>query len=298
MKTLIKTLIKQPATAIILAALLPVAATASNGENDTRRIVAAGNGVTEIIYALGAGDRVIAVDSTSIYPQEVNKLPKLGYHKQMSAEGILALNPSILIGTDDMGPPSTIKQLQSAGVAVESIPLDNSADSIQDRIEILAELLDRKEEGEKLWHGIKQSLQQAEALQASSRKKTRVLFMLTIGGRSPMVSGNNTAAHSMIELAGGENVAAVSFSGYKSLSNEALLQLAPEVIIFPVSGPDMSAEKLMQQMPILKQTPAARTGKILEIEGTLLLGGLGPRTGETALKLAKAFYDKETRNES
>lgn len=292
----------------IMATVLAGAALASGalaGDSyDTNRIVSAGNGVTEIIYALGAGDRVIAVDQTSTWPEAVNELPRLGYHRQLSAEGILALQPTLLIGTQDMGPPATLAQLESAGVEVEALSVDFSAQSIEKQIKSLADILDRESEGEALWADIRDSLDTAKALATSyeqeHQKKVPVLFLLTMGGRAPSVAGKGTAANAMIALAGGYNPAADQFQGYKTLSNEALFLLAPEVIVFPgsTSNPDMTPEKLLEQMPTLKQTPAGRNGRIVAIDGNLLLGGLGPRTGDVALSLAKTFYSENGKTNS
>ena len=133
---------------LLLSTTIGLSATSvANESHGIDRIVSAGNGVTEIIYALGAGDHVVAVDQTSTWPAEVNKLPRLGYHKQLSAEGILALQPSMLIGTTDMGPPSTLAQLESAGVEVEALPLDHSAVSIEKQITALAAILGKEAEG-------------------------------------------------------------------------------------------------------------------------------------------------------
>ena len=263
------------------------------------RIVSAGNGVTELIYALGAGDQVVAVDVTSNWPTATHQLPKLGYHKQMSAEGILAMAPTLLIGTDDMGPPSTISQLKTAGVQVESLPLEFSTENIKYRIEYLAKLLNKEDQGKKLWQSIKTSLDKAQSLADSRKNRPKVLFLLAMGGRTPSVSGDNTAANALIELAGGDNVAASEFTSYKPLSNESLLEMAPDVIIYADRGDGTTPQQIINMQPALKQTPAGRSGKVIAIDGSLLLGGLGPRTGETAIKLAKILYcddDKATAN--
>lgn len=293
---------KKPLKPLLLSTVMAVFGTVSvntalaSKPNDTQRIISAGNGVTEIIYALGAGNQVIAVDQTSTWPQEVNQLPRLGYHKQLSAEGILALGPTMLIGTEDMGPTSTLAQLKSAGVEVEALPLKHTAESIENQIKSLASILGKEQQGNALWEDIEDSLEEAEALAASyekkHEKKVPVLFVLAMGGRSPTIAGSGTAANAMIDLAGGYNPAEAQFKGYKALSNEAMLLLAPEVIIFPgsTSNPDVTPKTLMEQIPILKQTPAGRNGRVVAIDGNLLLGGLGPRTGEVALSLAKSFY--------
>lgn len=288
------------ATAMAVSAASSANAALTSNSNDNQRIVSAGNGVTEIIYALGAGDQVIAVDQTSTWPPAVNQLPRLGYHKQLSAEGILALEPTMLIGTEDMGPPATLSQLESAGVEVAALPLKHTAESIEHQIMSLAGILGKEEQGQALWEAIEDSLDEAKALAAAyeekHEKKVPVLFVLAMGGRSPTIAGTATAAHAMIDLAGGYNPAAEQFKGYKALSNEAMLLLAPEVIIFPgsTSNPDMTSETLLEQMPVLQQTPAGKNGRVIAIDGNMLLGGLGPRTGDIALSLARSFYTDES----
>ncbi|WOG27680.1 hemin ABC transporter substrate-binding protein [Endozoicomonas sp. 8E] len=283
---------------LAVAALLPLSysaiATVTDASHkvpaaDEKRIVSAGNGITEIIYALGAGDQLVAVDLTSNYPPQVNKLPKLGYHKQLSAEGILALKPDMLIGTDDMGPETTITQLEMAGLEVESYAIKNSAKNIHERIHSLAKLLDKEKEGEVLWKSIDSDLKAAKEM-ADGNDKPRVLFLLAMEGRNPSVSGAGTEANALIKLAGGFNPAEAQFNSYKPLSNESLLILAPDVIIYSDRGRGLTMEQLLESQPVLKQTPAGKNARVIPLDGRLLLGGLGPRTGETALSLAKAFY--------
>ena len=272
---------------IIIATLLAMAAQAK--EISTPRIISAGSGVTEIIYALGAGDQIVAVDSISAYPEDVNSLPRLGYLKQLSAEGILAMQPSILIGTEDMGPPTTMEQLKSAGVNIATLPLKSDAESIQHRILSLAKILDKEQEGKQLWQSVSDSFAEARNI-AGEQKKPTVLFMLAMGGRTPYVAGNNTAANSLIELAGGINPTASQFASYKPLSNEALLQLAPDVVLYSDQGKGTTPQQLIDMQPVLQQTPAGKSGRMIAIEPNMLLGGLGPRTGELAVELAKAFF--------
>lgn len=292
-----KTFVKKLLVPLAMAALLPLSLsttavvinTQNNGSADEKRIISAGSGITEIIYALGAGDQLVAVDLTSNYPPQVNKLPKLGYHKQLSAEGILALKPDVLIGTDDMGPETTLTQLEMAGLEVESYATKNSAESIHQRIRSLATLLDKEEEGKALWRAIDSDLKAAKEM-AEGKDKPRVLFLLAMEGRNPSVSGAGTEANALIKLAGGFNPAEAQFNSYKPLSNESLLTLAPDVIIYSDRGRGFTMEQLLDSQPVLKQTPAGKNARVIPVDGRLLLGGLGPRTGKTALSLAKAFY--------
>ncbi|WP_330925992.1 heme/hemin ABC transporter substrate-binding protein [Candidatus Sororendozoicomonas aggregata] len=258
----------------------------------SQRIISAGNGITELIYALGAGDQVVAVDITSNWPPETRNVPRLGYHRQLSAEGILAMKPTVLIGTEDMGPPATLTQLKNAGVKVVALPLKYSEEAIHQQIVSLGKLLDKEKEGKALWASVQSSFQKARALADSHENKPKVMFLLAMGGRSLSVSGSNTAADAMIELAGGINVAADQFASYKPLSKEALLQMAPEFIIYADRGDGLTPEQLLTMQPALRKTPAGRDGNVIALDGSLLLGGFGPRTGETAMRLAGMLYGK------
>ena len=276
---------------LVAAASLPMTLMAAPKEE--ARIISAGNGITEIIYALGAGDQVVAVDSTSNFPAEVNKLPKLGYHKALSAEGILELKPDVLIGTDDMGPDSTITQLKMAGLDVASYPVKNTAENIKQRIEALSKLLHKEKQGKELWQSIETDLKQAEQL-AQGKNKPKVIFVLAMGNRSPSIAGGETAANSLITLAGGYNPGEKQFVSYKPLSTEALLTMQPDFILYSDRGRGTTVDELLDSQPILKQTPAGKKRQVINIDGRLLLGGLGPRTGETVLRLAQAFYKTES----
>ena len=276
---------------MLVAASLSVSVQAA--EEPAPRIVSAGNGITEIIYALGAGDQVVAVDGSSVFPQEVNELPKIGYHKQMSAEGVLALQPTLLIGTEDMGPSSALEQMSDAGIDIKAMPLRNSTDNIKLRVKELGGLLDREKEAETLWQSISDDLAEAEHI-AEGKKKPKVVFLLNMGGRTPSVSGNDTSANALIELAGGYNPAADSFNSYKPLSNEAMLVMAPDVILYSDMGNGMEAKELLDMQPILKQTPAGKNGRLVAIDPHILLGGLGPRTGEMAVELAKELFSSKS----
>ncbi|MRI33088.1 hemin ABC transporter substrate-binding protein [Endozoicomonas sp. OPT23] len=275
---------------LAVAACLPMTLMAAQ-KNDAR-IISAGNGITEIIYTLGAGEQVIAVDSTSNFPDEVNKLPKLGYHKALSAEGILALQPDLLVGTNDMGPDTTITQLEMAGLDIASYPVKDSAENIKERITALADLLGREEQGKALWSSISADLNKAKEI-ASDKKKPKVIFLLAMGNRSPSISGGETGANALINMAGGVNPAEKQFTSYKPLSTEALLAMSPDVILFSDRGRGTTVDQLLDIQPALKQTPAGKNRRVINLDGRLLLGGLGPRTGETVLRLARAFYKTE-----
>lgn len=112
-----------------------------------QRIISIGGSVTEIIFALGAGDRLVAVDSTSLYPADATELPDVGYMRRLSAEPILALGPDRILAIEDAGPLPVLDQLHEAGVEVEIIGDDPSPSGIARKIREIASALDLRDEG-------------------------------------------------------------------------------------------------------------------------------------------------------
>ena len=253
-------------------------------------IIAAGGTTTELLYNLGAGDDIVAVDVTSRFPVEIQALPKIGYHRALSAEGLLALQPKTLIGTDEMGPPEVLKQLAAAGVQVETLSTDASFENLGERISKLSSLLGQEKKGLEMWEAIQHEAEEAGEI-AAGHKPVRALFLMAHTG-TPVVAGGNSTANTLIEMAGAVNPAAEAFDGFRSVSGESLLAMAPDVIL--VSNYTREQKKglddLFDLQPGLKATPAGRNGKIVTIDGSVIVSGLGPRVGLVAKQLAQDLY--------
>ncbi len=262
------------------------------GQSD-ERIITIGSSITELVYALGGGEQVVAVDVTSQQPLQVKELPTIGYHRALATEGLLSLKPDWIIGSGDMGPPVVLEQLKKSQIPVEVLPVDSTINNLYQRIDTLADLLDREEEGQRLTQDIQEQI--AEANKLFKGRKPRVLFLLAMGN-SPMVAGNNTSADSLITLAGGENVAAKSFSRYSTLSAEAMLAMQPDLVLITGNNArTYDSEAVFKMLPALIATPAGKSDRIISIDGSLLVAGLGPRIGEAALKLAQDFYPQSSK---
>lgn len=252
---------------------------------DTARVVSVGGAVSEIIHALGLAGRVIAVDSTSRYPQEVASKPDVGYMRQLAAEPILALAPTLVLAEEDSGPPATLDQLREAGVPVVLVPDDPSSQGVLDKIALVAAALDAPERGRALAARFGKEIDAVSAAVARVAVRPRVLFLLTVGGGgTPLAAGRNTSAGGIIELAGGVN-AVDAFEGFKPLSSEAVVVAAPDVILVT----DRSLELLGGTEGLLRVTevaltPAGRRRRIVAMDGLLLLG-FGPRTAAAAMEL-------------
>ena len=276
------------ATMLLSSALFSQTATAEN------RVVSAGAGITELVLALDASDELVGVDSTSQIPDELASVAKLGYHRMLSAEGILALSPSILLGSEAMGPKNTLEVLANANVEVVSLSSANSQAELVRNVEQMGKLLNRESQANELKQKIDLSFTQLETKQQKINElgeAPKVLFLLLQQDRPARVGGNGTAADIIINLAGGQNIA--GFDGYKSVSQEGILALQPDVILISNRSDNEElndpVKDLLKAMPLLEHTPAGEHKHIKNLPAQALIGGLGLSALAAADELANAF---------
>ncbi len=122
---------------------------------DTAHIVSIGSAVTEILFALGVGERVVAVDQTSVYPEAARKLPNVGYMRALSPEGVLSKTPSVIIASEGSGPREAIEVLSHSSVPVVLIPDGHSPDAIVRKIEMVADAVGIPEKGQELANAVR-----------------------------------------------------------------------------------------------------------------------------------------------
>ena len=261
-----------------------------------QRWVSSGGSLSEWVVRLGGESKLVGVDTTSLHPQSLRQLPSVGYQRALSSEGILALRPDILIGSEEMGPPPVIAQLKAAGIRIEMLPAKADLQTLERNVLHLGELLGTQEQAREQMTAYRQSLQrQADWVAQAQKQQTppRVLMLLGHAGSNIMAAGKDSLAVWLIEHAGGRSF--TEHNGYKPISNEALLAMDPQVVIFAdrtLHGED-ARQALLQQNPVLQQTSAARDGRLLTLDPTLLVGGLGPRLPEGLAELSAAFYPSE-----
>ncbi|MEL7941168.1 heme/hemin ABC transporter substrate-binding protein [Pseudomonas delhiensis] len=276
-----------------LFAGLCLVATSAIGDTLPKRWVSAGGSLSEWVVALGGEPRLVGVDTTSLHPASLKALPKIGYQRQLAAEGILALKPDILLGSEEMGPPPVLQQLRAAGVRIETLSAKADEQTVHDNLLRLGELLGTPEQAGKVAADFQARLaaQQAWVSKAQAGQAAPgVLLLIGNAGGSLLVAGQDTAGDWMIQHAGGRNLA--SHKGYKALSGEALTALDPQVVVLAdrsLDG-DKAREALIRQNPGLAATRAAREAHVLLLDPTLLVGGLGPRIPDALASLSQAFY--------
>ncbi|MCY1535971.1 Hemin-binding periplasmic protein HmuT [compost metagenome] len=242
---------------------------------------------------LGGESKLVGVDTTSLHPDSLQALPSIGYQRQLAAEGILALRPQVLLGSEEMGPPPVLEQLQAAGVRIEQLSAKADLSTLQGNLQRIGALLGEPQRAAEAFAAYQKRLQtQADWVARAQHKQAApsVLLLLGHAGNSPLAGGQDTAAAWLIAQAGGRNL--TSHSGYKAISSEALLALDPEVVIFAdrrLTGAE-ARQALLKQNPALAATRAARNDRLVALDPTLLVGGLGPRIPDGLAALSAAFY--------
>ncbi len=253
------------------------------------RVVVLGGAIAEIVAALGAEAEMVGRDSTSTYPASLLSLPDVGYVRALSTEGVLSLAPDLILAEPDAGPPPVVEVLKAAGAKFVTIPGAPDAEGVLAKIAATAAALGRESEGALLADQVSADLAEARARAAEVTKPVRVLFVLSLQGGAVRAGGQGSSAEGIITLAGGVN-AATGFTGFKPMTDEAVLAANPEVLLVMDREGELSiTHEMIGAHPALGQTEAARTGRIIAMDGLLLLG-FGPRTGQAALALNKALY--------
>lgn len=256
---------------------------------DAQRIVSLGPDVTEIIFALGAGDKVVAVDRSSKYPAETASKANVGYRRSLSPEGILTLNTDLIIASEDIGPPETTDVLNQSAVKIFYVPVDNSRAGLIKKIGLIAKRLDLEKQGEALTQKVVDDFDTATAYASriSADKQKKVVFFHGLARLSG--AGSDTAADAFIRYAGGINPLSV-YSGYKPVSEEWLVKAEPDVVLMLSDGNGGPTREDVFSVKALQRTPAAKNQSLIVLEGPYMLG-FGPRTAEAVRKLAVALYE-------
>ncbi|MFD1198625.1 hemin ABC transporter substrate-binding protein [Brucella gallinifaecis] len=274
---------------LLIGSLLAIQAPVHAQGRETNRIVSLGPDVTEIIFALGAGDKVIAVDRSSKYPEETANRANVGYRRSLSPEGILTLKSDLIIASEDIGPPETMDVLNQSTIEVLYVPVDNSRNGLIRKIAIISKRLGLEKQGELLTQQVIDDFDAATAYAtkiSAGRQKKVVFFhgLIRLSG-----AGRDTAADAIIRYAGAKNPLSV-YTGYKPVSDEWLIKAAPDVIMMLSDGNGGPTADDVFSHKSLQQTPAAKNQSLLVLEGPYMLG-FGPRTAEAIRKLARSLYE-------
>lgn len=254
------------------------------------RIVCVSKQLTELMFALHQGDKIVGVDLTSTYPPETKDITKVGYHRHLSSEGIISLNPTVVIHNGDVAPPEVMEQLKKVGVPIKLYPNAVTIDSTKILIKMLGKEYGEDTAAERVVKKMDDDIAKADSIVKTYPTKPKVLIIHFGQQRNHyFVMGTRGTANTMLTLAGGINAA--DTSSFRDLSPEVIMREQPDIILATDFGWDRlggSIEKF-KELPGIALTPAAKNNKIYRIEEHDLVY-FGPRTGENILLMAKLIH--------
>lgn len=282
------------AVAVLGVSMMPTWSMAKDKTRPADRIVSLGGDATEILYALGLGERIVAVDTTSVAPPEALKVKvNVGYMRQLSAEGVLSTGGTVIVANAQVGPPEVVHALKAASIRFVSLPGNESPGKIPEKVLLIGKAFEKADAARDLARRIEAGLATVAGRREKIKNPLKAIFVLGVTNGRAMVAGTSTAADTMLTLAGAVNAAA-ELKGYKPLTNEALLGLAPEVAITMRREGATDNRSLLSSLPGFSQSPAGKLGRLIEMDAHYLLG-FGPRTHEAALDLMSELYPELAR---
>lgn len=259
---------------------------------DISRIVPLSGDIAEIVWSLGLADNVVGVDVSAVYPAEAwADLPRIGFERQLSAEGILSLNPTVVIGKEQAGPPEVLDQIRSAGVPVVIVGEPQTLEAPAQKIRSVAAALGVAAAGDALAMRVEGEIAAARELAATATSQPRVLFIYVRGGGTQLIGGAGVVSNAMIAAAGGIDAGAeAGVQGFMPVTAEAIVTARPDVIVVPASGvASIGGLDALLDIPGIAETPAGQDGRILVYDDLRLLG-MTPRTGAMLRELTLALH--------
>jgi iron complex transport system substrate-binding protein len=257
-------------------------------QQKSQRIVSLSPNLTEIVFALGLGDRIVGVSSDSDWPAEAKTKPKMGTFWQPNIEAIIAAKPDLVVCESFLQHKEAAETLKRSGINVVSLHVE-SIRELYNTILSIGQAAGCQDKAEPLAAKIKNDLDQIKA-KVSSAKKVKVLWSVQT---EPMrVVGIKTFVNEIIDIAGGQNVIAPTGDQYPAIGTEAILTSGAEVIIQSAMGTEditkqqQTAENFWSRFANL---PAVKEKKVYVIEADTVLR-LGPRLPDGAMMVAKLLH--------
>ncbi len=269
--------------------LLPVTVKDALGNGVTitsiDRIVTLGGDSAEIVYSLGLNDKVVGNDLSSLFPDAVAKKPKVGIFSNFSAEGVLKLQPTVVIALPNSGPATAMAALRAAGIPVFTLVQPQTPSAATIKIRTLAAALGVKAAGDRLADFVQSQMTEARA-KATAVTKAPIVAYLTYRGNNLFLFGRDSDPCHLIVEAGGicAGTTVGILDNASVVTPEVLLKAKPDIVIAPtdavaaVGGLDQ-----FKALPAVAVTPATKSGNIYTFDVNFSQG-YGPRTGKALLE--------------
>lgn len=253
------------------------------------RVVTLAPNLTEIVYAVGAGPRLVGNTTYCDYPPEAKQVVKVGDTLQPNIEKIIALNPQLVIVSTASQLEAFTKQLSEHDIAVY-VTDPHDLEGIFHSIQNVGDLLGERERAEKLVNDLRARVNQIEE-RVKASKPVKVFYQVS---PAPLyTAGHDSWITDLIRRAGGVSVTANVLGAWPRFSDEAALASHPEAIIM-AAGDTMSGEGEMAVAAPLKDSPAVKTGRVYRINGDFL-SRPGPRLVEGLEAMARALHPEDFR---
>ncbi|MCF6435835.1 MULTISPECIES: heme/hemin ABC transporter substrate-binding protein [Pseudoalteromonas] len=230
------------------------------------RVVIAGGTLTDIVFAIGAGDQVVAIDTSSTSPARAQSLPKVGYYRDLAAEGVLSQSPTLVLTLEGSGRPEVLTQLRSTGVRVTHYPKPTQVKELFALIERLGNDLNKQHNARALIRKLQQQLPDKAA-----PTHNKAMFILSASERGVLVAGTDTVPDILFGYTGIENLA--TEAGFKPYNIESLVSANPDFIVAPSHTVESlgGAEKFCQ-LPALALLSAAQECRLLVMDSLISIG--------------------------
>jgi iron complex transport system substrate-binding protein len=267
------------------------------GEREARpRVVGVSKQINEFLYAIGAQDVLVARDLTSVYPREITRLPSVGYHRALSAEGIVSVRPTLVLTDGNVGPTPVLDQLRAVGIPILELRPGSTPDSAQLLLAALGDRFGRRRAADSVlaaWRAGMTRVVHDSAEFARVGKRPRVLVM-HFGqlANNYLAVNRGSAADRVLAWAGGVN-AIDSIGGMTRLTPELIARAAPDVILATDVGFDrVGSVERFAALPGVALTPAAKTRRIYRVDESEIMY-FGPRTPAAVERIAALVRESE-----
>jgi iron complex transport system substrate-binding protein len=261
--------------------------TSENKVVESHKIVSLNGTITEIICELGLKDSLVGIDVTSTFPTDIQALPVVGHVRNLSAEGIISLFPTEVLGLKSEINPELVNQLEQAGIKVKLFNLEHSKEGAFKLIDEITVFYNNEKESVNV---LKESIENDLKSLKTYESVPKILFIYARGGGNLMVGGKNTSVDKMFSLVNAEN-AVTDFEDFRPLTPEALIQANPDIILLFEKGIEsIDGVQGLLKVPGIAETNAGKNKKFISIDGQLLTG-FGPRLGLAAKELNQKIFD-------
>ncbi|MEU9857594.1 ABC transporter substrate-binding protein [Streptomyces sp. NPDC047974] len=275
---------------------LPVTVPSADGRQVTvasaERIVPLSGSLSELVFTLGLGDRVVARDVTATFEQAAD-LPVVTRAHDVSAESVLSLRPTLVLAESTTGPAEAVAQIRDAGVPLVVVPAAKDLGDVDDRIDDVAAALGVPASGARLRERTGERIAAVREKIPARTEKPRVAFLYVRGSAAVyLLGGAESGASSLLEAAGAVDAGKESglTKDFTPITSEALAQAAPDAILVMTKGlRSVGGVDGLVKIPGVAETPAGADRRVVSVDDGVLLN-YGPRTDRVLASLVDQLY--------